>query len=380
MWAMSYPTIYDVTYSYTGFSAGLGDGSFPGTQLDADMAGLSDSVANINAFIQVAFRSDGVLKAASLPGTDPILQYVDEAATAAAAEATEIATAAATSASASAAAAAGSATSAVTSETQAASYAAAAMGYRDQAEAYKDDAHLSALNADASAVAAAASAEAAALWDPSSYSTTVQIETMLEGYTPTTRQVVGSDGLLVNGAGSATLGATVTLSLDFATQEDAEAGENATKPMSALRVKQAIDIAAVPAGTILDFAASTPPAGFLECNGAALSRTAYSALFAAIGTAWGAGDGATTFNLPDFRGSFRRGWDHGRGLDSGRAFASYQADAFASHSHSYNVVGSAAGSFGAADQSVGSTSATTGGAGGTETRPKNYAPLPMIKY
>ena len=77
---MSYPTIYDVTYSYTGFSAGLGDGSFPGTQLDADMAGLSDSIASIKAFIQMAFRSDGVLKAASLPGTGPILQYVDAAA------------------------------------------------------------------------------------------------------------------------------------------------------------------------------------------------------------------------------------------------------------------------------------------------------------
>lgn len=134
VWAMSYPTIYDVTYSYTGFQAALGDGSFPGTQLDADMAGLSDSVASINAFIQTAFRSDGVLKAASLPGTDHILQYVDEAAAVAAAEATEIATTAATSASASATAAAGAATSAATSETQAASSASAAQTARTGAE------------------------------------------------------------------------------------------------------------------------------------------------------------------------------------------------------------------------------------------------------
>ena len=77
---MPYPTIYDVTYSYTGFQAALGDGSFPGTQLDADMAGLSDSIASIEAFIRMAFRSDGVLKAASLPGTGPIVQYVDAAA------------------------------------------------------------------------------------------------------------------------------------------------------------------------------------------------------------------------------------------------------------------------------------------------------------
>jgi hypothetical protein len=134
VWAMSYPTIYDVSYSYTGFQAALGDGSFPGTQLDADMAGLSDSIASIEAFIQTAFRSDGVLKAASLPGTDPILQYVDEAAAAAAASATEIATTAATSASASATAAAGSATNAATSETQAASSASAAQTARTGAE------------------------------------------------------------------------------------------------------------------------------------------------------------------------------------------------------------------------------------------------------
>ena len=148
MWAMSYPTIYDVSYSYTGFQAALGDGSFPGTQLDADMAGLSDSVASINAFIQTAFRSDGVLKAASLPGTDPILQYVDEAAAAAAAEATEIATAAAT--------------SAVTSETQAATSASAAQTARTGAETAQTAAAASATAAATSAGQALAYRDAAA--------------------------------------------------------------------------------------------------------------------------------------------------------------------------------------------------------------------------
>ena len=57
----------------------------------------------------------------------------------------------------------------------------------------------------------------------------------------------------------------------------------------------------VPAGTILPFAGTTVPTGFLLCNGALVSRTTYANLYAAIGTKWGAGDGKTTFKLPDLR-------------------------------------------------------------------------------
>jgi microcystin-dependent protein len=51
--------------------------------------------------------------------------------------------------------------------------------------------------------------------------------------------------------------------------------------------------------------------GWLKCNGAAVSRSTYAVLFAAIGTLYGAGDGTTTFNLPDYRGEFLRGLDDG---------------------------------------------------------------------
>lgn len=61
----------------------------------------------------------------------------------------------------------------------------------------------------------------------------------------------------------------------------------------------------VPAGAIMDFAMNAVPAGWLSCDGALVSRTTYAALFAAIGTTWGAGDGSTTFQLPDCRGRFR---------------------------------------------------------------------------
>jgi microcystin-dependent protein len=55
-------------------------------------------------------------------------------------------------------------------------------------------------------------------------------------------------------------------------------------------------------GSVKDFAGSTIPAGYLECNGQAISRTTYAALFAVIGTTYGVGDGGTTFNLPDTQG------------------------------------------------------------------------------
>lgn len=77
-------------------------------------------------------------------------------------------------------------------------------------------------------------------------------------------------------------------------------------------------------GQVAFFARSTAPTGWLKANGAAISRTTYAALFAAIGATFGAGDGSTTFNLPDLRGQFPRGWDDGRGVDAGRAFGSAQ--------------------------------------------------------
>lgn len=60
-------------------------------------------------------------------------------------------------------------------------------------------------------------------------------------------------------------------------------------------------------GEVSDFALAAPPSGWLACDGAAVSRNTYAALFAALGTTWGAGDGVTTFNVPDQRGRGRIG-------------------------------------------------------------------------
>ena len=93
----------------------------------------------------------------------------------------------------------------------------------------------------------------------------------------------------------------------------------------------------VPSGAVLYFAGQTAPAGWLKANGAAVSRTTYAALFAAIGTTYGAGDGSTTFNLPDLRGEFMRGWDDGRGIDHGRVLGSAQGDAIRNITGSLDV-------------------------------------------
>lgn len=166
-----------------------------------------------------------------------------------------------------------------------------------------------------------------------------------------------------------------------------------------------------PAGTVIYSARSTAPTGYLKANGAAVSRTTYSDLFSAIGTTYGAGDGSTTFNLPDLRGEFLRGLDDSRGVDSGRTLGSAQgsqnlqhnhsASANSSvsdpgHAHSYfrpsfqndsdesgftNVAqGEVATSTSAAFTGISvSTSVTVNNAGGSEARPRNVALLACIK-
>ena len=75
----------------------------------------------------------------------------------------------------------------------------------------------------------------------------------------------------------------------------------------------------VPTATLFPFAGSTVPSGFLLCNGQAVSRITFAALFTAIGTTYGSGDGSSTFNLPDIRGRVVAGRDQmGAGAAAGR--------------------------------------------------------------
>lgn len=74
----------------------------------------------------------------------------------------------------------------------------------------------------------------------------------------------------------------------------------------------------IPAGVVLDYAGSTAPDGWLLCHGQTISRTTYAALFAAVGTTFGAGDGSTTFGVPDCRGRFTLGRDNMGGVPANR--------------------------------------------------------------
>ena len=116
------------------------------------------------------------------------------------------------------------------------------------------------------------------------------------------------------------------------------------------------------------------PDYLIDANGQNISRTAYPELFAKWGTRYGAGNGSTTFGVPDWRGEFPRFWDNGRGVDVGRALGSAQSDEFKSHTH-----GGVPQRAGDSDRGgavswfsidgIGQTEA----AGGSETRPRNIA-------
>jgi phage-related tail fiber protein len=157
---------------------------------------------------------------------------------------------------------------------------------------------------------------------------------------------------------------------------------------------------------------STAPTGWLKANGAAISRLAFPELFAVIGETYGKGDGFNTFNLPDLRGEFIRGWDNGRGLDKDRVLGSTQVSANLAHSHtgttdtdgSHNHTyvdgrpvpppgdpglqngSSFRGIWESLDQKTTGTAGshwhalTIKESGGTEARPHNVALLACIKY
>ena len=171
---------------------------------------------------------------------------------------------------------------------------------------------------------------------------------------------------------------------------------------------------AVPTGSVHMMATTTAPSGYLKCNGAAISRTTYADLFAIIGTTHGEGDGSSTFNVPDLRGEFVRGWDDSRGVDSGRSFGSSQSSQNLQHNHTatatstssvtdpghfHNVAysNSDSGDGVIEESGVGfsgfeptetattgitvstSTSVSVANAGGSEARPRNIAMMYVIK-
>ncbi|WP_225606815.1 phage tail protein [Pseudomonas sp. PDM04] len=168
---------------------------------------------------------------------------------------------------------------------------------------------------------------------------------------------------------------------------------------------------ALPVGSMVAFPKATVPPGFLEVDGSVQSIATYPDLYAFLGTTFNTGgEGAGNFRLPESRGEFLRGWDHGRGVDAGRAIGSNQLDALqnikgelSSRSFGSGVLGAITGGvspspFGSSRPSAGIGGSTPlGQAGGsvvtdltlfdaslvartsTETRPRNLAVMWCIK-
>ncbi|ERO61155.1 phage tail-collar fiber domain-containing protein [Pseudomonas piscis] len=125
-------------------------------------------------------------------------------------------------------------------------------------------------------------------------------------------------------------------------------------------------LSALPVGAMVPFPKGTAAPGFLETDGSVQSVTTFPDLAAYLGGAFNRGDeGAGNFRLPDTRGEFLRGWDHGRGIDSGRSLGSAQADAV------QNIVASVSSDSGAAYQFLGEGTLVTTGAFGVTTRQGN---------
>ncbi|MEN0045503.1 MAG: phage tail protein [Bacteroidota bacterium] len=162
-----------------------------------------------------------------------------------------------------------------------------------------------------------------------------------------------------------------------------------------------------PVGSVMPFAGSSVPKGWLLCDGRTIRRDLYADLFAVIGINWGRGDGSTTFHLPDLRGEFLRGVDGSANEDpdkssrtakyaggsTGNSVGSYQEDEFKSHSHgventNLNVLGEGLDfkAFVADENNNVSVSNSFNGnnpiseSGGSETRPKNAYVNYIIKY
>lgn len=155
----------------------------------------------------------------------------------------------------------------------------------------------------------------------------------------------------------------------------------------------AVQQALLPAGAVQAFAMNSAPAGWLAADGSNVNRTTYAALFAAIGTTYGAGDGSTTFALPDLRGIFVRGSGSQTisGITYNKTFAAKEGDAFQGHHHFVTAMmgnttwGAPAGGNIYIGTTGTTSSPTTDGTNGTprtasETRPANIAMLYCIKF
>ena len=190
---------------------------------------------------------------------------------------------------------------------------------------------------------------------------------------------------------------TPTVALTVGTIVDADISAGAA--IAASKLSTAAQQSLLPAGAVMPFAMNSAPAGWLAADGALVNRTTYAALFTALGTTYGVGDGSTTFALPDLRGYFVRGsGTNGDGTAAG-TFGAKQADALKAHQHfafksgnsttalsaanhpaTQGQIGTDAFKYTIAGNADASDVGLTSSTGDTETQPKNIALLYCIKF
>lgn len=208
---------------------------------------------------------------------------------------------------------------------------------------------------------------------------------------------ITASGADINLLDSLTRGSIIYGNNSGVTSELVKGGAGTVLTSDGTDISWAAGTGGVPAGTVIYHAANTPPTDFIKANGAAVSRSTYSDLFTAIGTTYGAGDGSSTFNVPDLRGEFMRGWDDSRGIDASRSFGSSQSHAqrYTLNSFTTTMATGYSGPPGTSSLTVNGTTgmretgANDAGNGTTikfnvtdssETRPRNIAFLACIKY
>jgi len=224
---------------------------------------------------------------------------------------------------------------------------------------------------------------------------TVRFATQSEVNAGTSTDTAVTPGSLQLGISNYLPDATETIKgvVKLATQAEVNTGTNDSHAITPKKLKSSLPVLGldgIPTGTVISFAGQTAPTGYLICDGSEVDRIEYDVLYATIGTVYGPGDGSTTFNLPDLRGEFIRGWSKGGGtqrpdVDVGRDFGSTQGQSIQSHSHSMPAGAASTSGIrpGGGNRSADTTTSNTNvfpSDPDAETRPRNVAMLYCIKF